>query len=89
MKTVGLGATEVWFRRIEPRCTREELRAWRLSVPLEEFQKIGKKYDEGGIDKIAFTHDMKDDFTDEELEGPSTWRKRWARRVSRRPPRGP
>jgi sugar phosphate isomerase/epimerase len=70
MKTVGLGATEVWFRHIEPKVTREELRAWRLSVPLEEFQKIGKKYDEAGIDKIAFTHDMKDDFTDEELERP-------------------
>ncbi len=70
MKKVGLGATEVWFRHIEPKTTREELRAWRLSVDLEEFRKIGKKYDDAGIDKIAFTHDMKDDFTDEELERP-------------------
>ncbi len=70
MKTVGLGATEVWFRHIEPKATREELRAWRLSVPLGEFSKIGKKYDDAGIDKIAFTHDMKDDFTDEELDRP-------------------
>jgi sugar phosphate isomerase/epimerase len=67
---VGLGATEVWFRHIEPKVTREELRAWRLSVRLEEFRAIGKKYDDAGIDKIAFTHDMKDDFTDEELERP-------------------
>lgn len=71
MKQVGLGATEVWFRHIEPKAvTREELRAWRLSVSLDEFRKIGKKYDDAGIDKIAFTHDMKDDFTDEELERP-------------------
>ncbi len=70
MKAVGLGATEVWFRHIEPKTTREELRAWRLSVPLEEFRAIGKKYDDAGIDKIAFTHDMKDDFTDAELERP-------------------
>jgi sugar phosphate isomerase/epimerase len=70
MKTIGLGATEVWFRHIEPKTSREELRAWRLSVPMEEFRKIGKKYDDAGIDKIAFTHDMKDDFTDEELERP-------------------
>src|SRR5262245_28504005 len=70
MKSVGLGATEVWFRHIEPKATREELRAWRLSVPLEAFRAIGKKYDEAGIDKIAFTHDMKDDFTDAELERP-------------------
>jgi sugar phosphate isomerase/epimerase len=70
MQAIGLGSTEVWFRHIEPKTTREELRAWRLSVDLEEFRKIGKKYDDAGIDKIAFTHDMKDDFTDEELERP-------------------
>jgi sugar phosphate isomerase/epimerase len=70
MQAIGLGATEVWFRHIEPKTTREELRAWRLSVDLEEFRKIGKKYDDAGIEKIAFTHDMKDDFTDDELERP-------------------
>jgi sugar phosphate isomerase/epimerase len=70
MKSIGLGATEVWFRHIEPKTTRDQLRAWRLSVPLDEFRRIGKKYDEAGIDKIAFTHDMKDDFTDDELERP-------------------
>lgn len=70
MKTIGLGNTEVWFRHIEPKTTREELRAWRLSVPMDEFREIGKKYDDAGIEKVAFTHDMKDDFTDEELERP-------------------
>jgi sugar phosphate isomerase/epimerase len=70
MKSIGLGSTEVWFRHIEPKTTREELRAWRLSVTLDEFRKIGKKYDDAGIDKVAFTHDMKDDFTEEELERP-------------------
>lgn len=70
MQAIGLGATEVWFRHVEPKTTREELREWRLSVDLEEFRRIGKKYDDAGIDKIAFTHDMKDDFTDAELERP-------------------
>jgi len=70
MKSIGLGPTEVWFRPIEPKLTREELRAWRLSVPLDEFRQIAKKYDDAGIDKIAFTHDMKDDFTSEEIERP-------------------
>jgi sugar phosphate isomerase/epimerase len=68
MKSIGLGATEVWFRHIEPKTSREELRAWRLSVPLDHFRRIGKLYDDAGIDKIAFTHDMKDEFTDAELE---------------------
>jgi sugar phosphate isomerase/epimerase len=70
MKSIGLSATEVWFRHIEPKTSREELRAWRLSVPLDQFRRIGKLYDEAGIDKVAFTHDMKDDFTDAELERP-------------------
>jgi sugar phosphate isomerase/epimerase len=70
MKSVGLGATEVWFRHIEPKASREELREWRLSVPLDQFRSIGKLYDDAGIEKIAFTHDMKDDFTDAELERP-------------------
>ena len=70
IKTIGLGATEVWFRHIEPKTSREELRAWRLSVPLDHFRRIGKLYDDAGIEKIAFTHDMKDDFTDAELERP-------------------
>ncbi|HKE26372.1 MAG TPA: hypothetical protein VKB88_28655 [Bryobacteraceae bacterium] len=70
MRNIGLGSTEVWFRHIEPKAGREELRAWRLSAPLDEFQKIGKMYDDAGIEKIAFTHDVKDDFTDEELECP-------------------
>jgi sugar phosphate isomerase/epimerase len=68
MKSIGLGATEVWFRHIDPKASREELRAWRVSVPLDHFHGIGKLYDDVGIDKIAFTHDMKDDFTDAELE---------------------
>ena len=39
-------------------------------MPLDEFRKIGKKYDDAGIEKIAFTHDMRDDFTDDELDRP-------------------
>jgi sugar phosphate isomerase/epimerase len=70
MKSIGLGATEVWFRHIEPKTSREELRAWRLAVQLDRFRHIGRLYDDAGIEKIAFTHDMKDDFTDAELERP-------------------
>lgn len=69
-KSIGLGATEVWFRHIEPKASREELREWRLSTPLDTFRQVGARFDEAGIEKIAFTHDMKDDFTDAELERP-------------------
>src|SRR5258708_39256440 len=53
MKTIGLGATEIWFRHIEPKTTREELRAWRLSVPMEQHRKTGTKYDDAGTYKLA------------------------------------
>lgn len=68
MKQIGLGCCEVWFRHIEPKVSREELRAWRLSEPLETFREIRKKYRDSGIETIAYTFDMKDDFTDAELD---------------------
>jgi sugar phosphate isomerase/epimerase len=68
MQKIGLGITEVWFRHIEPKLPRETLRAWRLSVPLTTFMEAGKKYKDAGIQMAAYTFDMKDDFTDAELD---------------------
>jgi sugar phosphate isomerase/epimerase len=65
---IGLGATEVWFRHIEPKLPREQLREWRLSVPLETYQSVARKYENAGIDLAAFTFDMKEDCTDGELD---------------------
>jgi len=68
MRQIGLGVGEVWFRHIEPKLPREQLRDWRLSAPLEIYRNIAKKYGDAGISIIAFTIDMKDDFSDEELD---------------------
>jgi hypothetical protein len=68
MQQIGLGAGEVWFRHIEPKVSRDELREWRLSVSLEEFTSVARKYEEAGIEIVAFTYDMKDDFNDAELD---------------------
>ncbi len=71
MRQLGLGMTEVWFRHIEPprgTLSREQLREWRLSVPLDQFQSVANKYADAGIDIVAFTYDLKDDFTDAELD---------------------
>ena len=68
MKRIGLGATEVWFRHIEPKLPREELRAWRLAVPLRTFEDAGKKFRAAGIEMVAYTFDMKEDFADAELD---------------------
>ncbi len=68
MKQIGLGACEAWFRHIEPKMSREELRAWRLTVPLETYAVVASKFKAAGIEMVAYTFDMKDDFTDAELE---------------------
>jgi sugar phosphate isomerase/epimerase len=68
MRQTGLGVSECWFRHIEPKTSREALREWRLSVPLEEYAKVARKYEAAGVEIIAYTFDLKDDFTDAELD---------------------
>lgn len=68
MQRIGLGRCEVWYRHIEPKLSREALREWRLSVSLDEFRKVAQKYHDAGIEIVAYTFDMKEDFTDAELE---------------------
>ncbi len=68
MQRIGLGFVEVWSRHIEPKLAREALRDWRLSVSLDEYRKVSEKYRAAGIEIVALTFDMKEDFSDAELE---------------------
>ena len=68
MTKIGIGNCEVWSRHIEPKLPREELREWRLSAPLELYRQAGEEFRRANIAMIALTFDMKDDFTDGELE---------------------
>jgi sugar phosphate isomerase/epimerase len=47
---------------------REELRKWRLTVPLDEIKAVRKKFDDAGISLFAFNISFRDDFTDPEIE---------------------
>jgi sugar phosphate isomerase/epimerase len=47
---------------------REELRKWRLTVPLDEIKAVRKKFDDAGISLFAFNLSFRDDFTDPEIE---------------------
>ncbi|HEX4594190.1 MAG TPA: sugar phosphate isomerase/epimerase [Bryobacteraceae bacterium] len=47
---------------------REELRKWRLTVPMEEIKPVRKKFDDAGISLFAFNYSFRDDFTDPEIE---------------------
>lgn len=71
MKDVGFGACEMSYLHMEPKSLskdREKLRQWRLTAPLEEFQKAGNQARAAGIDPWAYCYNMKADLTDAELE---------------------
>jgi sugar phosphate isomerase/epimerase len=69
MTQIGIGTCEMWQGHIEPqKVPREELRQWRLSVSLEEFKNLGKKFRDAGIDLYAYNYSFRRDFTDEEID---------------------
>src|SRR5580698_6287749 len=68
MVEVGLGDCEVFSPHIEPRLSREDLRKWRLTVPLDEMKSARKKFDDAGINVSAYNLSFNDSFTDEEID---------------------
>jgi len=82
MVQVGLGGCELYAPHVEyaamgiqmgaplpqGRAAREALRKWRLSVPLDQFKAVRKKFDDAGIELYAYNYSMRDDFTDEEID---------------------
>ena len=68
MVDVGLSSCELWQGHVEPRgLKREDLRAWRLSVSLDELKAIRTKFERAGVDLYAYNYSFRDDFTDEEI----------------------
>ncbi|HZF41157.1 MAG TPA: TIM barrel protein [Blastocatellia bacterium] len=55
-------------RREAMRKGQEEIRKWRLSVPLDHFKDIRKKFDAAGIRLQAYNYSFNDNFTDEEID---------------------
>jgi sugar phosphate isomerase/epimerase len=47
---------------------REELRAWRLSTPLDHFRSIARRFATAGITLSAFNYSFNASFTDEEID---------------------
>ncbi len=71
MVEVGLGSCELWSNHVEPKDlleSREALRRWRLSVPLDEFKAVRAKFDRAGVELYAYNLSIRDDFTDAEIE---------------------
>jgi len=78
----GIGVIELFSPNIEPgqagglgrgntpeaQKAREALRQWRLSTPASYFQAMRKKFDDAGIEIIAYTINYRGDFTDAEID---------------------
>jgi len=59
------------FRRMsadERKAAHEDLRKWRLSVPLDYFKGIRKRFDDAGVNLYAYNYSFNDSFTDDEIE---------------------
>ncbi len=66
---VGLNSCELWSGHVEPKGLKpDDLRQWRLSVALDEFKAVRKKFDAAGIQLYAFNYSFRENFTDEEIE---------------------
>jgi sugar phosphate isomerase/epimerase len=46
----------------------DQVRAWRLSVPLQFFVDVKKKFDDAGVRLYAYNFSFQDTFTDEEID---------------------
>lgn len=80
MVEVGLGSCELWSGHVEPKElfdrynksrdaeSREAIRRWRLSAPLDELKRVRAKFDRAGIELYAYNLSFRDDFTDAEIE---------------------
>src|SRR5690349_14814116 len=69
MVDIGLGECELFSPHVEPKgLSREDLRKWRLTVPLEEMRAIRKKFDNAGINLYALNLSFNDSFSEEEID---------------------
>ena len=72
MTETGLAECELFAPQVEnpgtAAGTREDLRKWRLEVPLDYFRNIRKRFDTAGIDVHAYNLSFNDTFTDDEID---------------------
>jgi sugar phosphate isomerase/epimerase len=70
LKELKIDTVEMWSGHAEPfsgKVDREEVRKWRLSVPLSHFTDIRKKFNDNGITIHAYNYSFREDFTDPEM----------------------
>ncbi len=68
MHECRLDECELYSNHVEPRVSREELRAWRTQTPIDHFRSIKKKFDAAGIAIHAYCYNMNPSFTNAEID---------------------
>jgi len=48
--------------------TREDLRQWRINLPLDRFREVRKKFDAAGLNLFSYVYTIDDDMTDPEID---------------------
>jgi len=48
--------------------SRDEVRQWRLSAPLDQFRQVRKKFSDAGINLFSYVMTFSDDFTEPEID---------------------
>jgi sugar phosphate isomerase/epimerase len=65
----GFDECELWAPQVEPAGkSREELRAWRLSTPLDHFRAVRKRFDDAGVRIYAYNYSPNASYTDAEID---------------------
>ena len=65
---IGIGECELWQAHVEPQhLSREEMRRWRLTVPLSHFRAVRRKFDDARVLLYAYNYSFQKDFTDAEF----------------------
>ena len=73
MRAVGVTSCELWQGHVEPRelggrDAREDMRRWRLTVPLDHFRSIRERFERAGLTLNSYNISFQDHFSDDEID---------------------
>ena len=73
MRATGITSCELWQGHVEPReldgrGAREEMRRWRLTVPLDHFRSIRTRFEQAGLTLNSYNISFQDHFSDDEID---------------------
>ncbi len=73
MRAVGITSCELWQGHTEPRellgrDARDEMRNWRLTVPLDHFRSIRERFEGAGLTLNSYNISFQDHYSDAEID---------------------